>query len=115
MDKNEKKNDENWKEEVEKEKNAMREDKGFALPEADFSFFVTTLSIQASVFLGILPNPVSNQQEQNLDQAKFIIDTLVMIQEKTKNNLNAEEDKLLENMLYELRMQYAEKAKGEIK
>ena len=72
----------------------------------DFSFFVTTLAIQASICLGILPNPTTNKKEENLQQARFIIDTLAMLKEKTKNNLSPEEGKLIENILAELQLQY---------
>jgi hypothetical protein len=56
--------------------------------------------------MGIIPNPANNQKEQDLPQAKFLIDTLSMLQEKTQGNLTEEETKLLENLLYELRMQF---------
>jgi len=79
------------------------------IKEPDFNFFVTTMAIQASICLGVFPNPANNQKEENLTQAKFIIDTLAMIKDKTKNNLNPEEEKLLENVLSELRMQYVSK------
>jgi hypothetical protein len=85
--------------------------KGFVPPKPDFVFFVTTLSIQASIALGIIPDPADNKTRIDLVQAKFLIDTLTMIQEKTKGNLNEDEDKLLENLLYELRLQYVEKTK----
>ncbi len=74
--------------------------------EPDFSFFVTTLAIQASVSLGILPNPATNKKEENIQQARFIIDTLAMLKDKTKNNLKEEEGKLIENILAELQLQY---------
>ncbi|MFA6349762.1 MAG: DUF1844 domain-containing protein [Candidatus Omnitrophota bacterium] len=87
--------------------------------EPDFNFFVTTLAIQASVCLGILPNPATNKKEENIQQARFIIDTLAMLKEKTKNNLAPEEGKLIENILAELQLQYANqinaKNKGEQK
>ena len=110
-----KKSDESWKEAVEKEKSAVNQepvDEGSALPiQADFTFFVTTLSIQAAIALGAMPNPATQKVESNLNQAKLIIDTLAMIKEKTRGNLNAEEDSLIDNMLYDLRMQYIEKTK----
>ena len=84
----------------------------FAVPQPDFNFFVTTLAVQAAIFLGQMPNPATGKKEENIEQAKFIIDTLVMLNDKTKGNLTTEEAKLLENVLYELRMQYVEKAKG---
>ncbi len=103
--------DESWKEAVEKEKGNL-EKEGKALPlQPDFNFFVTTLSLQASIDLGQVPNPVTNKKEENLSQAKFLIDTLGMLKEKTKGNLTAEEANFLENVLYELRMQYIAKTK----
>ncbi|TBR17060.1 DUF1844 domain-containing protein [bacterium] len=95
---NEKKNvDESWKE--------------AGYPEPDFKFFVTTLSLQATIALGDMPNPVTNKIEVDLPQAKLLIDTLAMLKEKTTGNLSAEEDSLLDNMLYELRMHYVDKTK----
>lgn len=87
----------------------------FVPPEPDFNFFITTLSIQASIALGVLANPVTNKIEEDLTQAKFIIDTMGMLKEKTNGNLKEGEANLLENVLYELRMQYVAKGKGEIK
>lgn len=104
--------DESWKETAEKEKETVKKEGGFIPPEPDFNFFVTTLSIQASIALGQVPNPATNKKEENLEQAKFLIDTLGMLKEKTKGNLNAEETNLLENLLYELRMQYVTKVGG---
>jgi len=104
--------DESWKQQAEKEKEVLKDSKGFILPEADFSFFITTLALQATIFLGTIPNPATNKKEEDLPQAKFIIDTLGMLKEKTINNLKDEEVKLLENVLYELRTQYLIKSKG---
>jgi hypothetical protein len=101
--------DESWKESAEKEKASLKEGRNFIPPEPDFNFFVTTLGIQASIFLGIAANPETNQKQENLPQAKFIIDTLSMLKEKTKGNLKKEEAELLENMLYELQLQYVSK------
>lgn len=77
----------------------------------DFNFFITTLSLQASIALGQAPNPVTNKTEMDLTQAKFLIDTLGMLQEKTKGNLTKDESQLLENLLYELRTVYLNKHK----
>lgn len=78
-------------------------------PEPDFNFFITTLGLQAAIFLGEVANPVTNKKEEDLTQAKFIIDTLDMLKEKTKSNLTPEEEKLLDNLLYGLRTQYVAK------
>ena len=101
--------DESWKEAVEKEKDQASKE-GREIPqEPDFSFFITTLGLQASIALGEIPNPITKQKEENLNQAKFIIDTLSLLKEKTKGNLDPEEEKILDNLLYELRMLYVSK------
>jgi Domain of unknown function (DUF1844) len=110
-----KKVDESWKEKVEKEKQAPKEEGKFIPPEPDFKFFITTLALQASIALGHMPNPETQKTEKLPAQAKFIIDTLGMLQEKTKGNLTPEETKLLENLLYELRMAYLAPETGEVK
>ncbi|NQT95082.1 MAG: DUF1844 domain-containing protein [Candidatus Omnitrophica bacterium] len=79
----------------------------------DFSVFITGLSMQALVSLGEVPNPVDNKKSKNLSHAKYMIDTLDMIKEKTKNNLTDPEQKLLDDVLYQLRMKYLELTKKE--
>lgn len=110
-----KKSDDSWKESVEKEKEKLKKEEKFTPPEADFKFFITTLSLQTSIALGQIPNPATNKAEEDLTQAKFLIDTLGMLKEKTKGNLGQEESNLLENLLYELRMVYVTKQKGDVK
>jgi hypothetical protein len=111
MDEIKKNIDESWKETVEKEKKAAGKVDKFAPPEPDFNFFITTLALQASIALGQVPNPATNKTEEDLTQAKFLIDTLGMLKDKTKGNLNQDETNLLDNLLYELRMKYIEKSK----
>ncbi|MDD5692017.1 MAG: DUF1844 domain-containing protein [Candidatus Omnitrophica bacterium] len=115
MEENQKKVDQDWKEKVEKEKAAPKDKDAFVPPPPDFKFFVTTLAMQASIALGHMPNPATDKVEEDLVQAKFLIDTLGMLQEKTNNNLSKEETELLENLLYELRVAYLEKEKGKAK
>jgi len=116
MDELNKKVDESWKEKVENEKYEQKEQSNFVPPEPDFKFFITTLTLQASIALGHIPNPVTNKTEEDITQAKFLIDTLGMLQEKTRGNLTEEEAGLLENLLYELRTTYlAKQKKGEVK
>jgi len=104
-----KKIDESWKESVEKEKVEPKTEQGFVPPEADFKFFITTLTLQASIALGHMENPSTGKIQKDPAQAKFLIDTLAMLQEKTKGNLSKEETDLLENLLYELRLAYLAK------
>jgi hypothetical protein len=108
-----KKVDENWK-----EKNPAEElsEAGQVPPdriEPDFKFFLTTLGMQAWIALGVLPNPATEKKEENLNQAKYIIDCLEMLEIKTKGNLDKEESELLENLLYELRIGFVSKTKNE--
>jgi hypothetical protein len=103
--------DESWKESADKEKAQAKNEKEHIIAEPDFKFFVTTLALQTSIALGRVPNPTTNKIEEDLNQAKLIIDTLGMLKEKTKGNLTDEETELLDNLLYELRMQYASKNK----
>ena len=79
------------------------------LPEVDFSNFVLSLAATAMVQLGIVPDPETGKNiEPNLPIAQHTIDTLVLLQEKTTGNLDDEEEKLLESMIYELRMRFVE-------
>ena len=61
--------------------------------------------------LGKVMNPMTNQIERNLEQAKNMIDLLGMLDEKTKGNLNDNEQRLLEHALFELRMNYIDELK----
>ncbi len=87
----------------------------FIPPEPDFNFFVTTLALQAAIALGQVPNPATDKKEEDLTQAKFLVDTLGMLADKTKGNLTQQEASFIDNLLYELRMQYLAKTKGEQK
>jgi hypothetical protein len=74
------------------------------LPEVNFSTFIVSLSTEILFHLGEIPHPETGERQKNLPLAKHAIDTLVMLQEKTRGNLNEEEKKLLEHMLYDLRL-----------
>ena len=67
---------------------------------------VSTFATQAAVALGQIQNPVTKKTEKNIPQAKFAIDLLDILDQKTKGNRTAEEDKFLEDCLYQLRMVY---------
>lgn len=78
---------------------------------AGFSTFVITLSTSAMLYLGEIPDPDGRKVEVNLPLAKHSIDLLVMLREKTKGNLTEDEQKLLEQMLYDLRLKYVAKSR----
>jgi len=116
MDETKKNIDESWKETADIEKEALKKEGKFLPPEASFNIFITTLALQASIFMGIMPNPATDKKEEDLVQAKFIIDTIGLLKDKTTGNLSKEEITLLDNVLYELRVQYISKTqKGEVK
>ncbi|MDJ0722615.1 MAG: DUF1844 domain-containing protein [Desulfobacterales bacterium] len=81
------------------------------LPPIDFSTFVISLNSSALVQLGILEEPGTGQKTKNLALAKQTIDILAMLEEKTKGNLNRDEENILKSLLYDLRMLYV-KEKG---
>lgn len=71
-----------------------------------FITLVSSLSSQAWIQMGKIKNPVSDEIEKNLDAASMTIDMLSMIQEKTKNNLDDYESKLLDQSLKDLKMNF---------
>jgi len=77
----------------------------------DFLNYIASLGFQTMIFLGEMPNPITNQTEKNLKQAKFLIDTLVILRDKTKGNLSKEEDDLLNGSIYELQLRYVDLSK----
>jgi hypothetical protein len=85
------------------------------IPEASFRLFITSLAMQAWIALGAIPNPMTDKTEEDLAQGKFLIDSLEMIELKTKGNLDKEEAEMLEHLLYELRMAYVDKTAKEEK
>lgn len=119
------KNENNAKSEVEKskeqekkeeEKNAAKNTEGATnaeIPEmeADFASFIYSLNTQALFFLGKIPNPVSKKYEKEISMAKYLIDTIDMLSKKTKGNLDENEAKLIENILFDLRMAYISEKK----
>lgn len=113
---NEKQVDESWKESAFQQDDAT-DDKPSTdskdTMEVNFTNYITSLGFQAMIFLGEIPSPMTNKDETNLDQAKFLIDTMSLIKDKTKGNLTKEEDNLLNASVYELQMKYVEKIQAE--
>ena len=79
------------------------------LAPIDFSTFIVSLSTSALYHVGLVPDPETGKPaEPNLPMARQTIDTLEILQEKTRGNLEPEEARLLESLLYELRMRFVE-------
>lgn len=123
--------DEDWKAQVEKEREALKsadadttsteppeaaadaaetgassDEAPNQFPPATFELLVTTLATQAMVFLGQIPDPLSNDVKTDLAIAKHHIDLLAMLDQKTKGNLTDQEAQLMEAALHQLRMVY---------
>ena len=132
----EKKVDETWKQQVEKEKEkegqrkqkesgagapgegqATPEEKELSFedlvdkPEAKFTVLIASIATQVFVSLGLIEHPISKKKETDLAGAKFSIDLLQLLSEKTRGNLTKVEERYLEGVLHELRMRYVEVSK----
>lgn len=86
------------------------------LPSVSFSSFVISLASSAMVHLGETPDPVSQQRHVDLNLARHTIDVLGVLHDKTRGNLDGEEERLLSSLLVELRTKFVEvsrRARGE--
>jgi len=127
--------DEDWKSQVEKEREATREKSSASgtppnpaatdtatgakpqatsaagpadtpLPPPSLTFLFTTLATQAMIALGQVPNPITGKVDVRLNQAKHYIDTLGLLEEKTAGHRTADESTLLSELLHQLRMAF---------
>jgi hypothetical protein len=80
--------------------------------QLNFTSFVIGLASQAFVFLGLAPESTSTEPRKDLDQARMMIDVLAMLQVKTTGNRTEDEDRLMEELLYELRMRFVHESKS---
>ena len=83
----------------------------FAEPEVTFTTFMVGLSTQALAALGEISDPVSGARSKDLHAAQQLIDIIGMLREKTRGNLDPDEDGLIEAILFDLRMKYVELAR----
>lgn len=84
-------------------------DAGRALPTVDFSTFILSLATAALYQLGAVPDPLSGAKvEADPLVARQTLETLEMLREKTQGNLTEEERKLIDSLLYDLRLRYVE-------
>ena len=79
--------------------------------EITLGTFLMSLSTQALMCLGEIPNPLTGNPESDLVAVRELIDIIAMLQEKTRGNLDAHETRLFENILYDLRMRFVEKSR----
>jgi Domain of unknown function (DUF1844) len=91
---------------VEEEAPKEKERTEYQFPEINFATFIFSLNHSVLVHLGAVEDPMTGKKEKNLSLAKQTIDILGMLEEKTQGNLTKDEEIMLKNMLYDLRMIY---------
>ncbi len=120
--------DEDWKSQVEAEKAAVQqgdspqeaptaaEDDQSSLdppmPPASFAMLAQSLVAEAMLALGQIPHPATGELMPRRNQAKYLIDTIEMLREKTLGNVAAEESAGIEQVLHQLRMAFVQMPKG---
>jgi hypothetical protein len=106
--------DQEQKEEPRKEepgkKASARETEEMPLPEVNFNSLIFSLSSSALINLGEIADPHTGQTQKDLPLAKHTIDTIAMLKDKTKGNLNPEEQRFVDTILADLRWRYVKKA-----
>jgi Domain of unknown function (DUF1844) len=119
--------DEDWKSQVEAEKEAAKKQPpssgttdaapttadgepndadDFPMPPASLEMLVSTLVTEAMIALGQIPHPATGKSEFRPNQAKYLIDTISVLSEKTQGNLTADEEQAFVNLLHQLRMAF---------
>jgi hypothetical protein len=115
--------DEDWKAQVQAEKEAaaksQRSDAGqdagpqesadVPMPPASLEFLLTTLATEALVALGEVAHPAAGKVQYLPNQAKYLIDTIDMLKQKTKGNLTPAEQQTIDSLLHQLRMIFVSK------
>jgi len=81
------------------------------MPEVTFPAFVMSLNTSALYHLGEIADPATGKRLLDLDLAKHAIDTLVLMQNKTKGNLTKDEEELLKNILYDIKIRFVKAVK----
>lgn len=81
------------------------------MPEVTFPAFILSLNTSALYHLGEIADPSTGKKIVDLDLAKHAIDTLALIQTKTKGNLVKEEEELLKNILYDIKIRFVKAVK----
>lgn len=121
--------DEDWKDQVQREKDALREKEAAAaeasasdtgatgpdgqeIPPASMMFLISMLSSQVMLAMGFMPGPEGQEPVVDLPMAKHFIDLLGVLEEKTEGNLNDEEKQMLTESLHQFRMAFVQMMEG---
>ncbi|MCB9894533.1 MAG: DUF1844 domain-containing protein [Planctomycetes bacterium] len=99
--------DSDWKEQAAQEKEKLAKENApeqRGLPPADFITHCASLATQAMIFMGAIANPMTGEPDVDFEQARYVIDTLAMLKEKTAGNLADDEATTLESLIGELKL-----------
>ena len=77
------------------------------LPGGEFRLFITRLSLQAMMGMGLIENPLTGTAQKNLPGARMVIDDLIMLREKTVGNLDGGESSQLSKVVSDLEHAWA--------
>jgi hypothetical protein len=94
-----------------KEEKREQDTQRIPLPEVNFNSLIFSLSSSALLNMGDIAEPQTGERKKDLPMAKYSIDIISMLQEKTKGNLTEEEHKFLDNILADLRLRYVKASK----
>ncbi|MBE9520869.1 MAG: DUF1844 domain-containing protein [Proteobacteria bacterium] len=90
----------------------VKRDGKCVMPEVTFTAFVMSMNTSALFHLGEISDPASGEKNEDLVLAQHTIDTLALLEEKTKGNLTDDEQDLLKHVVYDLKMRYVRVASG---
>ncbi len=76
--------------------------------EASFSVLTMSIASSAAMALGLAPDPHTNETHKDKDMAKFNIDLLVMLKDKTKGNLSGDESKFIDSVISDLQIKFVQ-------
>jgi hypothetical protein len=79
--------------------------------QMDFTSFALSLATSAMMQMGEIPDPMTGRPVENLQAARQTIDILNLLKDKTKGNLTPDENRVIDGLLYELRLKYLSKSK----
>jgi hypothetical protein len=115
-----KKVDEDWKKRAQSERESVKaamdaaaeEVDAEGMPAADLLTLISSFVAQASIHLGLVEHPIHKEVRRDLRQARYAIDMLGVIEEKTRGNLTEEEKRFLETVLTDMRLRFVEETKA---
>lgn len=79
---------------------------------SSFSLLIARLAQETEIYLGLLPYPGKDQPEPDLEASRAMIDMLSMLQDKTRSNLDPDEARLIESLLYTYRLEFVRQFPG---